>query len=422
MCIRDRYIGRAFHLIGGHKRYLEFGCSKLAKSLLENPKSLFVTQKDQTNPANSRYCLPPMISSLDLEERFKRCVKWTHVQNEDELRELLLKSPNPVAYDGFEPSGRMHIATILTKKHMVTRLTSAGFTYIFWIADWFAFMNHKMGGDLQKIKVCGKYFIEVLKATGIDLSRVRFLWASEEFEKYSNKYWSLVLDISTKFNLADVKRTAEIMGRQGSDVLTISQAIYSSMQVADAFFLGADVLQMGTDQIKVNELARAYFEKAKDSKEMSEFIWGRRKPIIISHNVVGSLSQQYDKMSKSNPESCLYIDDSPEEVKKKIDNAYCQEGEEKNGLLEILKFLIFSNHENLNGTPIPINFETKNGLLTFNTYKDFEDLWRKKEISVTELKQNVTILVNKLIQPIREHFEHDFYARDLLAQVKNFRH
>ena len=29
-----------------------------------------------------------------------------------ELRQLLLRKPNPIAYDGFEPSGRMHIAQV----------------------------------------------------------------------------------------------------------------------------------------------------------------------------------------------------------------------------------------------------------------------------------------------------------------------
>ena len=29
----------------------------------------------------------------------------------------------------------------------------AGGTFIFWVADWFALMNDKMGGDLDKIKV-----------------------------------------------------------------------------------------------------------------------------------------------------------------------------------------------------------------------------------------------------------------------------
>ena len=31
---------------------------------------------------------------------------------EDELRNLLAKKPNPICYDGFEPSGRMHIAQV----------------------------------------------------------------------------------------------------------------------------------------------------------------------------------------------------------------------------------------------------------------------------------------------------------------------
>ena len=35
----------------------------------------------------------------------------------DELRNLLDKKPNPVAYDGFEPSGRMHIAQVCVVTH-----------------------------------------------------------------------------------------------------------------------------------------------------------------------------------------------------------------------------------------------------------------------------------------------------------------
>jgi tyrosyl-tRNA synthetase len=35
---------------------------------------------------------------------------------ESELRELLRRKPNPVAYDGFEPSGRMHIAQVIGLK------------------------------------------------------------------------------------------------------------------------------------------------------------------------------------------------------------------------------------------------------------------------------------------------------------------
>ena len=41
-----------------------------------------------------------------------------------------------------------------------------------YIADWFAKLNHKMGGDLEKIKIIGKYFIEVFKVCGISKENV----------------------------------------------------------------------------------------------------------------------------------------------------------------------------------------------------------------------------------------------------------
>ena len=36
------------------------------------------------------------------------------------------------------------------------------------VADWFAQLNEKMGGDLKKIKVVGQYMIEIWKACGME--------------------------------------------------------------------------------------------------------------------------------------------------------------------------------------------------------------------------------------------------------------
>lgn len=52
----------------------------------------------------------PHPSGLSLEERYQLCRSVAEeCISEDELRRLLRKDV-PVAYDGFEPSGRMHIA------------------------------------------------------------------------------------------------------------------------------------------------------------------------------------------------------------------------------------------------------------------------------------------------------------------------
>jgi tyrosyl-tRNA synthetase len=81
--------------------------------------------------------------------------------------ELLRTKQRPVCYDGFEPSGRMHIAQGVLRVLNVNKLVKAGCEFIFWVADWFALMNNKMGGDLEKIRVVGRYFIEIWRAAGI---------------------------------------------------------------------------------------------------------------------------------------------------------------------------------------------------------------------------------------------------------------
>ncbi|KAJ0575300.1 putative tyrosine--tRNA ligase [Helianthus annuus] len=50
---------------------------------------------------------------MSVEEKFRivRSVGEECIQ-EDELLNLLTKKPQPVCYDGFEPSGRMHIAQV----------------------------------------------------------------------------------------------------------------------------------------------------------------------------------------------------------------------------------------------------------------------------------------------------------------------
>lgn len=140
--------------------------------------------------------------------------------------------PNPVAYDGFEPSGRMHIAQGVMKAINVNRLTQAGCTFKFWIADWFALLNNKMGGDLKKIQTVGRYMIEVWKAVGMDMSRVEFVWASEEINARANEYWTLVMDVAIKNNLKRIIRCSQIMGRNETDEMAAAQVFYPVMLFA----------------------------------------------------------------------------------------------------------------------------------------------------------------------------------------------
>ena len=112
-----------------------------------------------------------------------------------ELAMLMARKPDSfILYDGFEPSGRMHIAQGIFKAMNVNKCTRAGGMFVFWVADWFALMNDKMGGDLEKIKTVGKYLVEVWKASGMDMERVKFIWSSDAISKNAEAYWTQALD------------------------------------------------------------------------------------------------------------------------------------------------------------------------------------------------------------------------------------
>lgn len=340
-------------------------------------------------------------------------------QTEADLRKLVEKKPNFVLYDGFEPSGRMHIAQGVFKTLNVNKWTKAGGTFIFWVADWFALMNDKMGGDIEKIRTVGKYLIEVWKASGMDMSRVKFLWSSEEISKRADEYWGHALDIAQRSTLARIKKCCQIMGRD-EDSLTAAQILYPIMQCADIFFLRADICQLGVDQRKVNMLARDYCDAS-----------GRKlKPIILSHHMLYGLKKGQAKMSKSDPDSAIFMEDAPEDVERKLLGAYCPtepdaglegapsaqdmnlSGDKlKNPCLDYIRYVLFSRE----------GFKFDVGGTVYPDYESFEQAFVGGTVGEDSLKDALIGEVNQLLSPVRDHFESNAEARSLLEQVAAWR-
>ena len=136
------------------------------------------------------------------------------IVTEEELRRLLESGKKLVAYDGFEPSGQIHIAQGILRGINVNKMIRAGIKFKMWVAEWHALANNKMGWDLDKIKTTGQYFIEVWKACCMDLKNVEFLWASDMVK--NPDYWKLVVRVGKSNALRRFIRTAEMMGREES--------------------------------------------------------------------------------------------------------------------------------------------------------------------------------------------------------------
>ena len=279
---------------------------------------------------NADFC--PVQSNLSVDEKIKLVKEvGEEIVKDEELRNLFERNEMPICYDGFEPSGRMHIAQGLLRAINVNRLTKAGCVFVFWIADWFAQMNNKMGGDIEKIHIVGRYFVEIWRAAGMDLKNVKFLWCSDEINKNSNDYWQSVINVARANNIDRIKRCCQIMGRKEGDALQASQIMYPCMQCTDIFFLKANITSLGMDQRKVNMLAREYSDDVKIT----------HKPIIVSHHMLKSLVKGVEKMSKSIPDSAIFMEDSAKEVERKIKKAYCPEKDvDDNPIFDYIKYLI----------------------------------------------------------------------------------
>src|SRR3989338_7876159 len=114
---------------------------------------------------------------------------------EEELKKLLSEKKNPIAYDGFEPSGtNIHIAQGLLRAININKMTRAGCKFKILIADWHAWANNKFDGNLEHIQKVGKYLIEVWKACDMDMDNVEFVRVSDMVK--DDNYWKTVMQIA----------------------------------------------------------------------------------------------------------------------------------------------------------------------------------------------------------------------------------
>ena len=324
-------------------------------------------------------------------------------QEDEELALLLSKKQTGFRfYDGFEPSGRMHIAQGLFKTINVNRCTKAGGTFVFWVADWFALMNDKMGGDIDKIRVVGEYLIEVWKAAGMSLDNVEFVWSSDEINKKADEYWVQMLDIARYFTVNRMMRCCQIMGRQEGS-LTCAQLLYPMMQCTDIFFLRADICQLGLDQKKVNMLAREYCTASSRKGH---------KPIILSHHMMYGLLEGQDKMSKSDEMSAIFMEDDAEKVRTKINGAWCPLTKgEKSPLLDLLTTLVFVEPD--------VKFEA--GAAAYTSTAQVEDAVVAGTLKPQELRDALSASINAKLEPVRKHFAENERPREILALIKKWK-
>ncbi len=298
----------------------------------------------------------------------------------DELKEKLQKD-SPVAYIGYEPSGKVHLGHAITVKKMID-LQKAGFKIKILLADLHAYLNEK--GTLEEIKEISEQMKKCFLAYGLSEETEFILGSSfQTSEDYTYKVYELALSTT----LARAKRSMAQITRHETDH-RVAEVIYPLMQVVDMLFLDTDVALGGMEQRKIHMLARENLPRI-----------GSSAPVIIHtpllHGTDGS-----EKMSSSK-ENFIAIDDSPEAIKKKIKNSFCPAGEvEGNPIVEIAKHFIYDNKKTM-----LIERPPKFGGNLELTYNELLDAYKDGKLHPLDLKNAVTNNLIEILKPVREYLE-----------------
>jgi len=359
---------------------------------------------------------------LDLEKRIDLVLRNTEeVVTREELRSLLETNSRPKAYWGFECSGLMHVGIGLIPGAKIKDMIEAGFDFTIFLADWHSWINNKLGGVMENIRACGEYFKHCFEALGITPDKARFLWAADIAKDI--EYWEKVIRIAKVSSLLRVRRALTIMGRE-MDLSDIETAwiFYPCMQAADIFHMDLDVAAGGMDQRKAHMLARDAAEKLGWKKPIcvhTPLLLGLLKPEAPSdlrYDEDAALNVRISsKMSKSKPESCIFVHDSPETIRSKMKNAYCPpKQEEGNPVLEHAKYIVFPRLKTLE-IPRPSKY---GGPLTFERYEDLKESYLKGEVHPLDLKNGVAEAIIEILKPVREHFKRNPEPLERIMQIE----
>ncbi len=284
----------------------------------------------------------------------------------------------PILISGIQPTGKLHIGNYLgALKNFVDLQNSNKYQFYFFIAD-----LHSLTEDFspkEKPKQILNLIADYL-AVGLDPKK-SVIFLQSQIPAHSELMWILntitpfgQLRLMTQFkekmfmyNISG-PAPAYTTTEKADEAVNVGLFDYPVLMAADILIYDTKFVPVGSDQLQHLELTRTLARKF-NSRFGKTFI--EPQPILTRTPRVMSLANPEKKMSKSQPESCLFIDDSPIEIKNKIKKAVTDSGSEikynrKNkpaisNLLEI--------YSSLSGETIP-KLENKFTHKNYSTFKN----------------------------------------------------
>ena len=344
------------------------------------------------------------ISKAELIERGS----WQETVPKDGLVDLFKENSHPKHYVGIEISGFLHLGSLLSTGYKINDFMEAGVECTVFLADWHTFINDKLGGSWENISKVSKYYEKAFKEV---CPGVNVVLGSKLIQE-NKEYWSDFVKFTKHTSLKRVQRTLTIMGRsENEEKIDLAKLLYPPMQAIDIHTLDVDIAHAGMDQRKAHMLVRDVFPKL-----------GWKVPVSVHHKILPSLSksrtkQETDsgdvstKMSKSDPKSGIFINDTDEDIEAKIRKSWCEQGNVIDSpLIDIVESIILPKLES-------IKIEMNNEYQTeYNSFYEFQNDVLKNKIHPADLKNAVADSLIEIVSPLREKLQLDVEIENIIRK------
>ncbi len=224
----------------------------------------------------------------------------------------------PVIISGIQPSGRLHIGNYLgALKNFVDLQNSGEYEPYFFIADLHSLTEGYTPEEkrAQIADLAASYL-----AAGLN-PRKSTLFIQSAIPAHSELAWIF----NTITPMGELERMTQYKDKSDHMETNAGLFTYPVLMAADILLYGAAFVPVGNDQDQHLELTRTIARKF-NGRFGETFVEPKAKHTELPR--VMSLADPMKKMSKSQPSGCLFLDDEPEMIKKKIMSAVTDSGSE----------------------------------------------------------------------------------------------
>jgi len=269
----------------------------------------------------------------------------------------------PILISGIQPTGRLHLGNYLgALKNFVDLQNSGKYQCRFFVADLHALTENPNAKDLNKniVSLAADFL-----AAGLDPKK-SIIFQQSQIGPVQELKWILspLTPTSELIRMTAFKeKVLQALKPEEREKITKEKfekivegtnfglAEYPILMAADIMVFDGQLVPVGNDQLQHLEFARTLVRKF-NNKFGQTFI--EPKALLTATPRLMSLDDPSKKMSKSRPAGCLFIDDSPEEIERKIKTAVTDSGseikydeKEKPGISNLLSIMA-----GLSGKPI----------------------------------------------------------------------